>query len=295
MGVKELDAEGLGPTRKELFMIGGVYGAGKSFGLLHVAISTLLLSHQDVILYPCEMSEERCCARVAAMMFNYTSSARKERFNRLIKDNEGRIIDFEPDFIRTECSFANEGDLLKKVEGLQRRPKLIIKAFPSNTFTMQRCEAHQDALLAKEGIQAGLVLTDYAGVMQIKNPAHKRLEIGAHVVEMRRVAAERNQAHGSAMQLNRGGMTGQARGVHAAEDISVLHTADNAFIYNATESEKQLGLARIFVDKARNGKGGFEVLISQAYGAGKWKIGSSLMHSNYQKLLKGDEDDEGDG
>ncbi len=292
MGVKELDAEGLGPTRKELFMIGGAYGSGKSFGLLHVALATLFLSHQDVIFYSLEMTEERCCARVAAMLFSYATSARKEKFNRLIKDDEGRVIDFEPDFLRTECAFDKEGELLKKIEGLQHRPQLIIKSFPSNTFTMQRCEAHQDALLAKEGIQAGLVITDYSAIMQIKNPAHKRLEIGAHITESRRVAFERNQAHGNAMQLNRPGMTGQARGVHAAEDISVLHTADNAFIYNATESEKQLGLARIFVDKARNGKPSFEVLISQAYGAGKWKIGSSLMHSNYQKLLKGDEEDE---
>lgn len=292
MGIPELDKYDLGPTRKELFLLGAAYGKGKTWGLLHIGLSTLFLSHQDVLYIPLEMSEERACQRVIQICFSYARHAAKEKYQRLLTDDIGRAIAIEPEVIDVPSMYENQADVFKKMKGFQRRAQFLIKAFPPNTFHAGRLDALLDALLAKEGITPGLILVDYPGLSKIKNPAHKRLELGQHIVDYRRVGFERNIAIGAAIQLNRGGIeSGAARGTAAAEDISVMHTADNAFIYNQTESEKKLGLARLYVDKARNERDGFEVLLSQMYGAGKWCMNSALMHTDYQKMLKGDDDD----
>ena len=54
----------------------------------------------------------------------------------------------------------------------------------------------------------------------------------------------------------------QIMGTHAAEDYSKIATADTVLTYSQTAQEKRLGLARVFVDKARTEEDKIEIVVS---------------------------------
>jgi hypothetical protein len=75
---------------------------------------------------------------------------------------------------------------------------------------------------------------------------------------------------------------------HAAEDISKIATADIVISYNQTRQEYELGLARLYVVKARNQRQWFSVLITQNYAASQFCLECAPMNTinNYSDLLE---------
>ena len=79
-----------------------------------------------------------------------------------------------------------------------------------------------------------------------------------------------------------------ATGANIAEDLSKSACSDVVITYNQTDAEKQLGLARLYVAKARMEEDRFIILVSQNYALGQFCLGSTRMRAKqYDDLLRG--------
>jgi replicative DNA helicase len=102
------------------------------------------------------------------------------------------------------------------------------------------------------------------------------MSYGRIIEELRGIGDERNMAIEVPHQANRGGESAKIiQAHHAAEDISIVATADLVLTYNATAEEKRKGLARLFVSNARNDEDRFTIFITQNYGTGQFVLQSA--------------------
>ena len=63
-------------------------------------------------------------------------------------------------------------------------------------------------------------------------------------------------------------------GTHIAEDWSLLGTVDTAVTYSQSQDERGLGVARVYVDAARNAPDKWTAQITQSYATGQFCIDS---------------------
>jgi replicative DNA helicase len=285
-GIPELDAENCRPSRKRLTVIEGAYGSGKTFGLLEIAMSAAMYSGANVAYIPLEMSEDECCGRIVQNLFGVGQTAVKDRVVKFNKDDKGRLIDFDFETIDIPSIEASKPELAKDMPKLRRKPKIAIKEFPSDSLTIPMLKALLDSWASRDGFHPDVLLVDYYRLMKINNASRLREELGQLGTALHGLAQSRNIAVVTAAQLNRGGLEGQGTGGDVAEDISINHTADHVIIYNQTEAESKLKIARLFVDKSRTGSSKFEVLISQSYAKGAYAVDSALMHTDYSSVLE---------
>lgn len=288
-GIVELDEVDAGPARKELTLIAGKYGSGKSFGLSDIGLAANLIDRARVLIITLEMSEAKVMRRLAQRMFGYAASAGVVPYTRFLQDAKGSLLDFQPDELTVKGLYEEYAydDILEQARGLSYRPEIIVKGFKSGSLTMDQLYAYIDFLYGKMGWLPDVIVLDYLQIMKILSAATKRAELGQYAVDLRGLAQHYNVALASAIQLNRDGMKhAMARGDNLSEDISAAHTADRLLIYNQSETEKKMGIARLWVDKSRDGNDGFEVLISQAYAAGVYRLDSMRMHSTYDEVMK---------
>lgn len=288
-GVPELDDVGAGPARKELTLLAGSYGSGKSFGLIDIAIASNFLDRIRVLVVVLEMSAEKVVRRIVQRQFGYASKAGVLPYTTFIKGNAGQLIDFGVEELVVEGLYDEKayGDILRKAEGLRDRPEIVVKGFPSGSLTMAELYAYLDFLEGSTGFVPDAIVLDYMQILSIENPANKRAELGQYAIELRGLGQKRNCAMVSALQLNRDGIKdAMARGNSISEDISAAHTADRLIIYNQSETEKKMGIARLWLDKSRDSEAAFEVLISQKYAAGVYRLDSMRMHSTYDDVMK---------
>jgi hypothetical protein len=113
-----------------------------------------------------------------------------------------------------------------------------------------------------------------------------RLDLGILGVELRGLAGERNLAMVTVHQTNRVG-----EGIptitrkHLGEDYSPVKTSDVLLTANNTDFEKANGLARIYIDKGRNGRDGDTIILSQNISIGQYALKSALLSKRYWDIL----------
>ena len=130
------------------------------------------------------------------------------------------------------------------------------------------------------------MILDYADLLKV-DPKNYRIELGALYQELRGLAVERNMMLATASQANREGAGARVvLDTHTAEDFSKIGTADFAITYSQTQAEKQLGLARLFVSKARTDEDRFMILITQAYATGQFCLDSIRMVDSYRDIIR---------
>lgn len=288
-GIPELDEVGAGPARKEFTLLAGSYGSGKSFGLTDIGIATNTLDRVKVLVIALEMSAEKVVRRLVQRHFGYASKPGRLPYTTFLKDNGGQLIDFNVEYLEVAGLYEENAydDILRKAAGLKVRPEVIVKGFPSGSLTMDELYAYLDFLHGSIGFVPDMIVLDYMQILKIQNPANKRAELGQYAIELRGLAQRRNCAMVSALQLNRDGMKdAMARGNNISEDISAAHTADRLIIYNQSEIEKGMGIARLWLDKSRDSEAAFEVLISQKYAAGVYRLDSMRVPTTYDDVLK---------
>jgi len=156
----------------------------------------------------------------------------------------------------------------------------IVNAGPLHRFTVQ-------------GLLVANCIIDYPDLMAY-DPKYKRESLGKIYEQLRGMAVERNMAVCAYSQSNRLGMAAKLIDMgKVAEDFSKTMTADTIITYNQTDAEYKLGLARLFVAKAREDEKHFQVLISQSYAMAQFAIDSvRMVDSVYWPLVEGDEDKE---
>jgi replicative DNA helicase len=293
-GIDGLDLYSMNPARKELLIIVGAYGTGKSFGMNDMALAGLHLSRANTLVFPCEMSEEEWAERVVQSEMGMGRRAQIVKVPRIHSDEGGLFVDLEHRDIKIPSMYdvENRAKIERHFEWMKRRPRLCIKAVPPNEFTTARAEAYQDALFAQKGVMFDSVYVDYLGVMQIKKPEFERNELSLHAVQLRGMASRRNQAVVTGAQTNRTGIKSQGRstGGDVSRDITSMQTANKVLIYNQTPTEAALGIARLSFDKNRNDKK-IEVIIAQNYAAGQYALSSAIMSREYMDF-RDQKDDE---
>lgn len=295
-GIDELDRRGIRPARKEVFLFLGSKKVGKTWALIQCA--RLNLFHRRSVLHlTLEMSEEKTAQRYVQSLFAMTTDgAATVRVPIFKKDQLGRATSIDHDVLNPEHLRPEiRSQVAKRLGGLKGKPRLKIKEFPTSSLTIAQLNAYLDYLDRTEDFRPDLLVLDYAKIMWV-DMKNMRLSYGHNMEQLRGVAVSRNMAIVTAWQGNR--ETDQAKTVTSgmiSEDWSLAGTVDTLVTISRTVSEKQIGLARLLVDAARNAADKYLVMISQSYATGQFCIDSVYMNKYIEseiKRLGGEEDDE---
>ena len=287
LGIKELDAAGIIPRRKELFALLAARGKGKSWFLTH-CMKQALLQRWSAVIITLEMSEKRYAGRMLQSFFSISKRDARVKVTRLVHDRQGNLQDVIQEQI--ERMTMQDPDIRTKLMSrakreFTRRPPFRIKQFPTASLDMPGLEAYLDGLERFEGFTPDVIMVDYPKLMKM-NPLNLRVELGALGERLRGLAVARNSSVIIVAQGNRESETASlVTGNMTSEDISLLATVDTMLTYSQTPAEHQMNLARLFVEKARNEEAKQQVLISQAYGIGQFCLDSSGIKSDYWDFM----------
>lgn len=257
-----------------------------TFAMIHFG-KTAARMRLKVLHISLEMSEEKMSQRYNQSLFSYTKRKTDIRYATFKKDELGRLngLSFE-ELSRPSLEDSNaKQNLVKKLDKFKNRLKIYIKRFPTNSLTILGLENYLDNMERQYNFVPDLLLVDYADLMKLDN-LNVRIDTGILYKELRRIAIERNIAVVTASQSNRLGEDSKVITLkHMAEDYSKAATADNIIAYCQTQAEARLGLARLFVAKARDEERELSILISQCYRMGQFHVQDIMMQDNYWNSL----------
>lgn len=287
IGIPELDSIDANPGRGQLFLFNALPNRGKSWFLIHVG-KFCLLQGLRVLHLTLEMSEDQVSKRYAQNLFSVSKRQVECKVQTFKKDELGRFIGLEESVLKDRPSLRDPGiynHLRRRITAMSGRMHLLIKQFPTGSLTMSELRAYLEAIEGQLSFIPDVILLDYADLMKT-DAKYLRQELGVLYKELRGLAVEKNLAMVTCSQNNReafGAKTSDER--HVGEDISKIFTADTVLNFNQTESERALGLARLFVSKSRDDTARVTVLISQGYGVGQFCMDSARMDSSYWNSL----------
>ena len=251
-----------------------------TFAMIHVG-KTCVRHGLKVMHISLEMSEEKMSRRYIQAMFSFSTSKEEGQIAKFELDEMNRFasIDFK-NVTRPVIDYRTDSKkiIMDKMKKFQGRWRLYIKRFPTNGLTIKGLEAYLDGMERFHNFVPDVVLLDYADLMQIGS-TNVRIDTGNIYKELRRIAVERNLAMVTASQTNR--LAEDAKVItikHLAEDYTKAATADNIIAYCQTPQEQKIGLARLFIAKARDEERDQSVLISQSYRFGQFCTDATLMH-----------------
>jgi hypothetical protein len=127
-----------------------------------------------------------------------------------------------------------------------------------------------------------------------------RISLGRNFVSLRGIAGSRNAAVVTATQGNRISATAKLVNTNmVAEDWSKIGTADTVCTFSQTMSEKERGIARVLVAKARRARDKWIAFITQSYETGQFCIDSvyfnKMVASEVARITGSEEDGPDDG
>lgn len=295
IGIRALDNEKVLPARKELFLIMGSSGRGKSWFLTHIGKANIM-QRRRVLHISLEMSDRIMArSRYLASIFGISTDKVAYAVSRFKKDESGRTFeDFTADNIMPKYYF-NDDESYKAVRAQMvkyenRFKKLLIKSFPSGTLTLNALDAYLDQLLELEKYVPDLIIIDYADLFYLPSDENLRHAISALFVGLRRIADERNCAVVTASQTNRAGVNVKRLDEKfVAESFNKVATSDTIISIDSNDVEQKRNLCRLLVVKSRNTRQGFQVLVSGNRGTGQFHLDSCLASDSYRAALQNDE------
>lgn len=287
VGIDYADKLGLGPRRKQLHLLMGLSGRGKSWWLIHLA-KTAVQFHRRVLYVSLELGERSITQRLLMSLFGFTKTPRSVDTLRLRKKG-GRLRSFVTETLEERPALFAEGSATMLRRVLDRnhyRGRLLVRSFAS--LSMQQLIAHLDLLEYREHFVPDLLLVDYPDLMtwrgNYKEPYQGSMEVYR---ELRALAVERNIAVAAVTQSNRAGV-GKALldESNMGGDIGKYQLSDVCITYNQTDAERAMGLARLYWAKGRDDADKFTILVTQQYGMGQFVLDSHLMDRSAARLLE---------
>lgn len=281
-GIKAMDRLGVGPAKKELFIILAPANRGKSSFMIMLG-KFAVLQRLKVLHITLEMSELRISQRYYQSFFNYAK--RKEEITSAVfqVDELNRMSGLRME-TRTPPALDESNarkTLEHKIQKIAHRIKLVIKEFPTGALTIPGLESYLDYLERYNHFMPDMILVDYADIMKL-DTKNLRIDTGQLYKELRRIAVERDIAMVTASQSNRAAEDARIITMkHFAEDYSKAGTADNIVAFCQTPAESTLNLGRLFIAKARNEKREQTILLSQSYATSQFCTDSHLMSNSY--------------
>ena len=288
-GIKELDQYNLGPKRKTLHILIGLKKVGKTRWLVQLAQHAAMQGAR-VLHVSLEMDEERMLKRYYQSFFAIAQKRTEIRRSKFKKDDFGRLTRVAYKKAKVRLALDDKRirkELGKRIDRFGRRlNNIIIKSFPTRQLTFNQLVAYIDRLEIQERFVPDLLIIDYPKLMRI-DMNNFRLSLGALLEDLRGLGVERNMAIATVAQSHRvsKGQVGLIDTSDIGEDFSQTQTLDVGLVYRQTKMEATLGLARIYVDDARDVSSGWEVLIAQNYSMGQFCVDSIRMRENYWGLI----------
>lgn len=291
LGIPELDRRQIGPTAGELLGFMAPKGRGKTWFCIHTGIECLLQGAR-VVHVTLEMKDERIMPRYLQRMFAIAKRPDKITVPHFELDEMERISGFKVTEEKPALNFQDSRIDFKINQKMgdfgERLGRLVCKSFPTGALTMGQLEAYLDALELTMKFVPTVLILDYPDLMDVGgNMDNYRLSLGKLYRDIRGLCEKRNLAGIIPIQTNRDGenvklVTAQNTG----EDYTKTQTLDMLITYNQTKQEKMLGLARLFVDKARNDDDGMIIMIAQSYATGQFCTQSAYMPNRYFDYVK---------
>jgi len=295
-GIPPLDRGGVVPARGTVMLFLAPSGFGKTWFTINVGRRTLQ-DNKRVLHVTLELDEMPTLVRYLQSLFAVPRDSAENIVSMKINKTEVgehfaglRRRKIKPAFALTEPRAARKIGI--KMDWYGRRiGNLIIKQFPMRRLDMAGLAAYLDTLEATERFIPDLVIIDYFGVVKTDMRDH-RLSLGREFEEFRALMGERYMAGLTPQQVNRQGMGARSvRVTHAAEDISLISTADIAITMSATPQEREKRLARLHVSKNRDGRDQFGALLTQNYDIGQFCVDAIKLDAEYWSWLQAQEED----
>jgi hypothetical protein len=297
-GIPELDALGICPTPNEMMVVTAATGKGKTWFAGHLLKTAHMSRKKDGSRYKTchislEMSRGRTIQRYWQTFFSIAKTKEeielryfgKDRWDR--PDNVLREIS-KPLKFTPKISFEDvdlDSTLREKVSMLKHND-MIIKDFPMGQLSMSDLYAYLDSLEVFLDFKPDILVVDYPDLMKLPKAESNRLAIGSIYESLKGLARERNIAIIAPCQVNRAGNdTNQLiTRKFIGEDFSKIQKCDMHITYNQTDEEHAQGIARLYVDKNRNGESGDLILISQNYAIGQFCLDSRMLNKKYNSI-----------
>lgn len=290
IGIKELDRLGLGPTQGEVLAFMAPKGGGKTWFCIDTAVR-LLQQQAKVVHISLEMSEERLVPRYMQRMFAISKRDESFAVSNLDVDDHGRVVGLRQRRARAQLALSDRNihdKIGKKLDRFgSRLSKLVVKEFPTGSVSIDQLESYLDGLELTHGFTPDALIVDYPKLMKLPRNQEYRLAVGGNFESLRGLLIRRNLAGIFPIQSHREAENAKLiTGQNIGEDYSMGQTADILITYNQTRAEHAHGLARLYVDKARNEEDKFTILIVQNYRTGQFCRDSAWVPGNYWQTLK---------
>lgn len=289
LGIKPLDDAHIVLERETLTVLVAPPGAGKTWFLTHCGVQALNM-RKKVLHITLEVGANKQLGRYYQALFSVPKRYAEIQIPELIirnrKLDDIAYNDADPDFSLDRSSHMVSAELEAHLRTLGARVNnLDIKKYPSGTLTLNMLNAYLD-FLESDGFIPDLLIIDYPKIMKL-DPRNLRIDLGQTYVGLRGICEERKLAGVVVHQSSKeGAESGMVENKHVSEDYSIVMTCDNVLTFSATETERQYGLGRIYVNKARSERDHFKVLISQSYDVGQFCVSAYAMPDNYKDYLK---------
>lgn len=238
-----------GICRGELAAYMGVSGAGKSLMLVKAAVQNLVNAYEveatgkKILYVSLEMSEDKLAKRFDSMVSQVDINS---------------LID-KKDIVKNA--------IREQIRGEDDKRKLIIKQFPAGTADVNTIRAYM-AQTALYGWSPDLVIVDYVGELK-DYEGIKTYESRQRLVrDLRALAVEHNVAVFTALQANRRGKEEQQDDSPIddsmlADSYGQSRVCDAIWSINQSPAEKEMGLARIYIAKHRDGNSRYLCYVKQ--------------------------------
>ena len=289
-GIKDLDIANIVPMRGKIFLAIASTGRGKTWLLIQLGKMAFL--HKKKVLHiTLEIEAEEVLQRYHQALFG---ASKKDELNKIATmkfDKKGNLDQIVSQTIDVPFNFTSQAireELQTRVNHFgSRSSNFIIKRFAMSSLSLEQYEAYLEYLEVVEDFVPDLVLLDYPKIMKL-DAKDLRISLGRLVENLRGVAQRRNHALAAVHQGSKlSADADMVKATHVSEDWSIIGTSDIVVTYSQTTAERERGLARLYVDKARSEQDKFGVLISQSYKTGQFVLESTRLHDSYARIAEG--------
>lgn len=220
---------GLQEYGRSLYIVSGATNSGKSIILGNIA-ANLVAQNKTVIVISLEMSEAVYAKRISSQLSQIP-------LKNLVNQSEA-LKSFIQDY-RT----------------YNPQSKLFIKEYAPKEITVNHIKAYVKQLINKKKIKPNVLIVDYVNLIE-STPAtgDSYTDIKKVAEQLRALSYIFNIPVVSATQLNRSGYDKQNPGLETtSESMGLAHTSDVQFAVWSNETDKDLGVIHIGLQKNRFG------------------------------------------
>lgn len=292
-GITPLDDEGVCPTRKQIFVVLGLSGAGKSTAQRHLLTYPWMHREEPVnaLLFALEQDledEVQIFFRSQGLYSAEVDGTKELQQVHFSVDAAGRA---DPaSVVKKKVSLKSSLEARDKLHAkIKSRGEFFIKSMRSRVLTPDMVAATIMSIKSRYGVNIDLCGIDYLAGMKDSPGDESRAYL--NTMELRNVGRELNCAMVTGQQINRDGEKALANGqpilsAHIEGDKRVINETDKLIIIQQTVAERRAQLSRIYVAKGRQKDANFWVVVSQNMAAGRFAVSSGLLSMSWEKKFK---------